>query len=609
MSASKIHLPLEFDDSIRILELNRFSHSTGLSGRLVPARLGQRPEYFALSYAWGNSEFTESVQLSGDHSHGISQALFGCLKELSTNRTRVKLWVDQICINQHNFDEREDQVRLMAQIYSQAHQVICWLGEATVNSDIGIKFLRVLSLENTRTKQSKLKPLLESLKEGGVRIESGEELVNVNNAAWKGATSLVQRSWFTRLWVVQEAALASTLQFRCGASTISGKSFFGAVRRVASMVTYPQTPQVIMDEFQNAYKLGLLRDQVKTKQYQSYPQLAHELRGWECSDDKDRLNALFGLVFPNTSSAWFTISYKEAVEDVYRSFAFAHITTTKSLGILHFAGDSRFIATYDSERVRFPSVLPPIDNICSWAPDWRIRTRPLPIYTQMHTSQSDQFTATSSKSDYSFNESNRELSIRAVMADEVKHIGPTLVDIPNIPMHSIIKCWFQLAKLAHSGAENIDEMFASTLIMEGRTAVSRNQQHLMNVAEYATCFRCWVESPTDFKDHTQEGGEVDSVTERDQLRRMESATRFGYQAIEICRNRSFFITKNGRFGLGPSQLTIGSPIYLIHGLNVPFLMQKAKKDNQYFLRGECYVRGLMDQKVIASTPDIYITIV
>jgi Heterokaryon incompatibility protein (HET) len=42
----------------------------------------------------------------------------------------LRIWVDAISINQNDFSERESQVRLMTQIFRQATDVICDLGEA-----------------------------------------------------------------------------------------------------------------------------------------------------------------------------------------------------------------------------------------------------------------------------------------------------------------------------------------------------------------------------------------------------------------------------------------------------------------------------------------------
>lgn len=266
----------------------------------------------------------------------------------------------------------------------------------------------------------------------------------------------------------------------------------------------------------------------------------------------------------------------------------------------------------DCEDVRGLS-LSSAHSICSWAPDGRIETRPIPLYTDIGASQPDQLAATRSRSDYGFNRSHRELCVRAVKVDEVVLSGSALVDnLPQEAIRTILRRWSEMASLTHCGVERIAQIFASTLIMGGRTAASRNPQYHMEEAEYVRYLYYWLESLAYFEDSTSHGKESENITQNNQqplsLQRLESAMRFGYQATEICRNRSFFTTKSGRFGLGPSQLARVLPIYLIHGLKVPFLLQKAEEGEGYFLRGKCYVHGLMDEKATTSKSD-YITLV
>ena len=54
------------------------------------------------------------------------------LRHTSQART---LWIDQICINQTDLQERSEQVRIMRQIYSKAQLVILWLGEDGDNNE------------------------------------------------------------------------------------------------------------------------------------------------------------------------------------------------------------------------------------------------------------------------------------------------------------------------------------------------------------------------------------------------------------------------------------------------------------------------------------------
>lgn len=91
--------------------------------------------YEALSYAWGDNELSNSVQVR--HSTGteqpsrnipITRNLFEALRRLQLNAPRT-LWIDALCINQNDLTEKASQVARMGQIYRNASAVIVWLGE------------------------------------------------------------------------------------------------------------------------------------------------------------------------------------------------------------------------------------------------------------------------------------------------------------------------------------------------------------------------------------------------------------------------------------------------------------------------------------------------
>lgn len=41
----------------------------------------------------------------------------------------LNLWIDAICINQHDLAEKARQIPLMTRIYSTAARVLVWLGK------------------------------------------------------------------------------------------------------------------------------------------------------------------------------------------------------------------------------------------------------------------------------------------------------------------------------------------------------------------------------------------------------------------------------------------------------------------------------------------------
>lgn len=79
MAAIYAETQLEHPDSIRILELFPLDTSAStvvLRGRLTSARLGQTPDYAALSYVWGPPEYIHSVTLNDSYTLPITETLF-----------------------------------------------------------------------------------------------------------------------------------------------------------------------------------------------------------------------------------------------------------------------------------------------------------------------------------------------------------------------------------------------------------------------------------------------------------------------------------------------------------------------------------------------------
>jgi hypothetical protein len=129
---------------VRLLRLRPSdSSSVSASGSLITVQLidcpnGEIPAYEALSYVWG-SELAESYIKLNNLRYGITSNLDAALKVLHKVKTERLLWIDSICINQADIEERNQQARLMKAIYQQAQRVVIWLG--VVNKEPAAKVI------------------------------------------------------------------------------------------------------------------------------------------------------------------------------------------------------------------------------------------------------------------------------------------------------------------------------------------------------------------------------------------------------------------------------------------------------------------------------------
>jgi hypothetical protein len=92
------------------------------------------------------------------------------------------LWIDAVCINQGDNEEKLHQIQTMARIYSVASRVLVWLGEAADDSDEAIDALRIAVRG------------LKRLADGSARSEE-----KFNHC--RCIDALLRRSWFRRIWV------------------------------------------------------------------------------------------------------------------------------------------------------------------------------------------------------------------------------------------------------------------------------------------------------------------------------------------------------------------------------------------------------------------------
>ena len=94
----------------------------------------------AVSYTWGTDERVRLV-ICDEQQIKVTANCEAVLRQLRLSDRARFLWIDTICIDQSSISERNAQVKLMADVYSKASTVICWLGESSVESDCGFDVL------------------------------------------------------------------------------------------------------------------------------------------------------------------------------------------------------------------------------------------------------------------------------------------------------------------------------------------------------------------------------------------------------------------------------------------------------------------------------------
>lgn len=151
--------------------------------------------YEALSYVWGdfNNPHDILIRNSEDAEYRgfrVTHNLYGALRRLRDPDLPRTFWIDAICINQDDLQERAMQVMIMARIYAYAMSVSVWLGEANNESSATFDLLQDILGQHSRRAPG--------------WAESIDSMVTLAAAS---VQALLERAWFRRSWVHRSSFL------------------------------------------------------------------------------------------------------------------------------------------------------------------------------------------------------------------------------------------------------------------------------------------------------------------------------------------------------------------------------------------------------------------
>jgi hypothetical protein len=133
------------------------------------------------------------------------------------------LWVDAICINQQDDDEKSKQVAMMGRIYNEAQKVYAWLGEGNRQSDCVFDVLKEYQVQRARTVVSSDRQMFWDIFEE--IVENNPEEHSMDEFLW--LRPLSERRYWRRVWIVQELVLAKTVVVCCGDRSIDFDDIYG----------------------------------------------------------------------------------------------------------------------------------------------------------------------------------------------------------------------------------------------------------------------------------------------------------------------------------------------------------------------------------------------
>ncbi|KAF4338665.1 heterokaryon incompatibility [Fusarium beomiforme] len=531
----------------RLLKLLPGEGNTSIECTLQVVPLGTDEPYEALSYVWGEASGTIPIKVSGCEVK-VTRSLCSALKRLRRPTTARTLWIDQLCINQWDVDEKAEQVKLMRHIYQRCSKCLIWLGEIPTESAasfsiddarLALSFINDLANVHVRPMSS-----LPTILGKGTKAEAARKAFH--------ALFMHGNVWWSRIWTVQEAILPPSASIVWGPLSISWETLRTAASNMGSqtILYMPVETREALSQHESMVDNFMypVRGLEISRGGESPLNMLHRWRYRGATEIRDKLFALMGL-FPDIPES--------SLKPLIGRRGEPHVTP-------HLPSWALDLAYYDYGIERRP-----------W--NWGY-----------HSHRYDRFSASGKlKPDFDGQ------FTRGVFVDSVLEVGDLLgketwVDLTDEMLILTVKSWkalldrFVASQKYHNqgvyaGSGSTDDAFWRTML--GNLIFAE-----VPVSWASEGDRSAYES---FLQHSTRNQVYESLR-------------------DMVVNQVFFITACGYIGIGPPNLQIGDEIWVLSGGDVPFVLRRHigrntsiafEIDHRSFI-GDAYVHGIMQGEVI-----------
>ncbi|KAI1199330.1 heterokaryon incompatibility protein-domain-containing protein [Nemania serpens] len=574
---------LEEDGMIRLLEV---VPDNPLRVRVIHTRLRDALRYAALSYTWGENIFDHDLLIEDQVLH-ITKNLSDALIELTPFiiQQGLLLWVDAVCINQEDLDERGRQVSIMDKIYKSSDTVLAWLGKSTDQSDLAMN-----SISEWRHVTTALKP---ADNESWETFRSAFDKANADGLdlcgpagsasaqAWLAILSLWGRSWWRRAWIVQEAtALPNQRTVICCGNR---KTDFQNMSMILNMRYYlfheNKEYDFLICSFEQGFAdhLDILKIRMANG-HQSLISILKHIRTYDCHDQRDKVFATINMASdlpPDTIRPDYTKTLSEVYIDVVRYL----IKIASEGNCLDFL--SHVIRpTLDWDRLSLPNV-----GIPSWVPDWRGPRVDIVEFQRGIDPQTGRPLYNASGNTLPvFSINGSQLQVDGILVDTIK--TTTTIATNTRPLDTQAeRSWLpDDGDVSYIAGGTVGEAFNHAMVAD----IGSMDGKLLPDGRTANCRGCSV-------DWELLGRPDSTLGSDDAQRRMLLANRLTCTTT----GRRIFRTEKGFVGLGPAAARVGDSVCVLLGGQMMYALRPVAGEHHEFI-GECYVHGLMDGEALGG---------
>ena len=578
-----------------------------------------QPMFAALSYVCGNPALTQHVRCGEDYVP-TTQNLFEALTYVRHEDCPRLSWVDGLCINQEDIEERSHQVGLLHQIYRRAHVVI-WLGAGD------------------QTDLTALSTYLSSTARAWTSIVRSTEAANFNPDEVRAAAiveyekrrdkqvpfpdidRIVDARYFTRVWVAQEIFLGKS------ATCQLGNRLFSAASLIASMELWEHhyhIDQDTLDDMLYFYLMPSLAGTWRSLQSGFQMQDLTIVRSFgrkQCSDPRDHIYGLSAL-FENPTA--YPVDYSRSVAEVFCDFT---VHCLETLGSLSVFSNFRSIMK-PSQMVLIANVFKRttknfIDDgfeLPSWCPSWP--SAEFQVARGLYSDFRDRWDASGGHSIVLDRPSSLVITLRGCVVSNVawrstetvatvrhhqsagmliKEAAEHLLGLPDhVPLsnsgrkpnlarlllsvlETLVEEQHDYYGLCHSLRGSRHELTPSTWRLLSRSEPGYALRELIGPVYLAREFNglCpMAEWGIDCRIPADDHEYIANLT----------SDRILGDSEGCC----LFVTAGGMLGSGLPGIMAGDVVCIIFGSNVPHILRPTQVEGQYLLVGECYVKELME---------------
>jgi hypothetical protein len=321
-SRSKIYHPLDSSrQEIRLLHVQGRQNADDVlicTLKTVSLLDDPKPPYKAISYFWAEVSGTATIELNGAlvDIPGSAAKVLRQFRLLSSSRI---LWIDALCINQEDLNERSQQVALMGQVYRSSQGTLAWLGDSDGATERTLRTLNRISNEFYNPIYGS-DPGISDDRKGTELSDEFDKVLEDDDV--QSALDFYRRPWFSRVWVIQEAVLAKTSTCYCGPHTILWNTVCRSTRWLGNFIDRVKREQNF-DVIRGMY-LAILGLALQNRPTVALIHFLCTVKPLGCSNARDKFYGIHGLTMLPSLGQGFqdkysvNIDYTKSIPAVFR---------------------------------------------------------------------------------------------------------------------------------------------------------------------------------------------------------------------------------------------------------------------------------------------------